>query len=73
VLRTPRNDDRWERRMDATKQPDGQITCPSPAQKISRFPPVANHLLITRVPSLKRGARDRHETRDGMRWTPMRF
>jgi hypothetical protein len=73
-LRFARNDDVAE--IGVTKEHDGQISkiLPSPSRKNIPLKPSGKSALSV-CPSRpdKRGARDRHETRGGMRWTWMRL
>jgi hypothetical protein len=65
--------------QDERKRPVGQITslAPNPVQPLREKYSTSLFTQITgvfkTVSSLRGAARDRHETRDGMRWTRMRF
>ena len=51
----------------------GDLACPAPIRKISRFSFEPNHRPLARRPAPDRGAyRDRHGRWDGMRWTRQR-
>jgi hypothetical protein len=66
----PGRDDEDRKNHPSGKSVSSGKSCPAPARKIFRFPFGANHLHPLSRPAPSGGAaRDRHETRGGMRWT----